>query len=74
MNALLYVLCSINAAAEALMSRPFERAASWYPHTKGSWEILKEVAHLSVLSFRTDKLDVHPDLLIVGGSVVLVCF
>lgn len=31
--------------SEAVMSQPFVRAASWYPHTRGSFEVLQEVAH-----------------------------
>jgi len=29
--------------SEAVCSQPFIRAASWYPHTRGSWEALREV-------------------------------
>mmetsp|Transcript_13831 Transcript_13831/g.32628 ORF Transcript_13831/g.32628 Transcript_13831/m.32628 type:complete len:1087 (-) Transcript_13831:51-3311(-) len=37
-NASVYVLGS----SEAVSSQPFVHVASWYPHTKGSWEVLKE--------------------------------
>lgn len=32
----------ILGTTEAVMSQPFVRAASWVPHTKGSWEVLEE--------------------------------
>jgi len=31
--------------SEAVMSTPFVRAASWYPHTRGSFEVLQEVGY-----------------------------
>eukprot|EP00933_Yihiella_yeosuensis_P044804 TRINITY_DN40075_c0_g1_i1.p1 TRINITY_DN40075_c0_g1~~TRINITY_DN40075_c0_g1_i1.p1 ORF type:complete len:1134 (-),score=232.67 TRINITY_DN40075_c0_g1_i1:84-3485(-) len=34
---------SINGTSEAMMAQPFVRAASWYPHTRGSFEVLQEV-------------------------------
>jgi hypothetical protein len=34
---------SVLGSSEALMCAPFVRAASWYPHTRGSWEVLQEV-------------------------------
>jgi len=33
----------ILGTSEAVCSQPFVRAASWYPHTRGSWEALREV-------------------------------
>lgn len=30
--------------SEALTSTPFVRAASWYPHTRGSYQVLHQVA------------------------------
>ena len=27
-------------SSESVMSQPFVRAASWFPHTRGSWEVL----------------------------------
>jgi hypothetical protein len=33
----------ILGTSEAVCSQPFIRAASWYPHTRGSWEALREV-------------------------------
>jgi len=38
-NASVYIL----GTSEAVTAQPFVRVASWYPHTKGSWEVLKEV-------------------------------
>jgi hypothetical protein len=35
---------SVLGTSEAMMSSPFVRAASWYPHTRGSFEVLHEVA------------------------------
>jgi hypothetical protein len=32
----------ILGTSEAVCSQPFIRAASWYPHTRGSWEALRE--------------------------------
>jgi hypothetical protein len=34
---------SVLGSTEAVMSSPFVRAASWCPHTRGSWQVLKEV-------------------------------
>jgi hypothetical protein len=34
---------NILGTSEAVCSQPFIRAASWYPHTRGSWQILREV-------------------------------
>eukprot|EP00927_Polykrikos_kofoidii_P022056 TRINITY_DN20688_c1_g1_i1.p1 TRINITY_DN20688_c1_g1~~TRINITY_DN20688_c1_g1_i1.p1 ORF type:complete len:1126 (-),score=186.14 TRINITY_DN20688_c1_g1_i1:37-3306(-) len=34
---------NILGTTEAVMCTPFVRAASWYPHTRGSWEVLHEV-------------------------------
>lgn len=34
---------SILGTSEAVCSQPFIHAASWYPHTRGSWEVLREV-------------------------------
>lgn len=34
---------AILGTSEAVMSRPFVRAASYYPHVRGSWEVLQEV-------------------------------
>lgn len=33
---------SVLGTSEAVMSQPFVRAASWFPHTRGSWEVLQE--------------------------------
>lgn len=33
---------SVLGSSEALMSQSFVRAASWFPHTQGSWEVLHE--------------------------------
>merc|ERR1719487_1510185 len=33
----------ILGSSEAVCSQPFIHAASWYPHTRGSWEALREV-------------------------------
>ncbi|CAE8652298.1 unnamed protein product, partial [Polarella glacialis] len=33
----------ILGTSEAVMAQPFVRAASWYPHTRGSFEVLQEV-------------------------------
>lgn len=33
----------ILGTSEAVCSQPFIRAASWYPHTRGSWEALREI-------------------------------
>mmetsp|Transcript_157923 Transcript_157923/g.291087 ORF Transcript_157923/g.291087 Transcript_157923/m.291087 type:complete len:1101 (-) Transcript_157923:39-3341(-) len=34
---------SVMGTSEAVCSQPFVRAASWYPHTRGSWDALREV-------------------------------
>jgi hypothetical protein len=34
---------NVLGTSEAVMHEPFNRAASWYPHTRGSFEVLKEV-------------------------------
>jgi hypothetical protein len=34
---------NVLGTSEAVMHEPFVRAASWYPHTRGSFEVLKEV-------------------------------
>lgn len=33
---------NVLGSSEAVCSQPFVRAASWYPHTRGSWECLRE--------------------------------
>lgn len=33
---------TVLGTSEAAMCSPFVRAASWYPHTRGSWEVLQE--------------------------------
>eukprot|EP00971_Amphidinium_carterae_P175100 3471213-Amphidinium_carterae.1 len=38
-NASVYIL----GTSEAVTAQPFVRVASWYPHTRGSWDVLKEV-------------------------------
>ncbi|CAE7374693.1 iqch [Symbiodinium natans] len=35
----------ILGTSEAIMSTPFVRAASWYPHSRGSFEVLQEVGY-----------------------------
>jgi hypothetical protein len=33
----------VTGTSEAVCHQPFVRAASWYPHTRGDWEVLHEV-------------------------------
>jgi len=33
----------VTGTSEAVCHQPFLRAASWYPHTRGDWEVLHEV-------------------------------
>lgn len=34
---------NVLGTSEAIMCQPFVRAASWYPHSRGSWEVLQEI-------------------------------
>merc|ERR1712050_453607 len=36
-------VANVLGSSEAVMCQPFVRAASWFPHTRGNWEVLQEV-------------------------------